>query len=232
MTAEHVSQPELGAFVLGGLAAFEHAQVRAHLVSCPSCNQSLAELQAARQLLDNMPPEFFLDGAPEDGDVVAERAIRQIRSEQSIGRNRRRRLIGAAATVGAILLLGVGVLGGRQLTPVTAPTLTVATTAPATRLASGTDPQTGARLTVSVIPAAGWVRIAATVEAMPAGERCRLVVVGADGEREIAGSWLVSARAEPGESSLSGFALVDPADVSEVLIENFAGRQFVAVAIS
>lgn len=103
---------------------------------------------------------------------------------------------------------------------------------PGTRYAQATDPATGARLSVEVTPAAGWVRLSAQVAGIPAGEKCRLVVVGAGGERQTAGSWVVSAKAAQDGSDLDGFALVAPAGVTAVVVENFAGRQFVSAPIT
>ena len=101
-----------------------------------------------------------------------------------------------------------------------------------TRTATATDAATGARVSAQVVPAAGWVRVAATVTGIPAGQRCRLVVVGSAGERQIAGSWLVSARGAAEGTALNGSALVDPAQVSAVLVENFDGRPFVSAPVT
>lgn len=113
----------------------------------------------------------------------------------------------------------------------TAPTTTAPTTVPSTRYATATDAGTGARIAATVVPAAGWVRLSVEVTGVPAGERCRLVVVGAGGERQTAGSWVVSAKAAAEGSNLSGFALVPPDQVSAVVVENFAGRRFVSAPV-
>lgn len=47
-------------------------------------------------------------------------------------------------------------------------------------------------LTRAVVPAVGWVRVNAAVTGIPAGQQCRLIVLGRDGSRQLAGSWLVS----------------------------------------
>jgi RNA polymerase sigma-70 factor (ECF subfamily) len=100
-----------------------------------------------------------------------------------------------------------------------------------TRTVAATDAGTGARVSAQVVPAAGWVRVSATVTGIPAGQECRLVVVGAAGERQIAGSWLVSAKGAQNGTALNGSALVDPAQVSAVLVENFDGHQFVSAPV-
>jgi hypothetical protein len=63
---------------------------------------------------------------------------------------------------------------------------------PDARFASALDPQAGARLTVRVVPAAGWIRVNAAVTGIPDGEPCRLVVVGREGRREVPGGRLVT----------------------------------------
>jgi RNA polymerase sigma-70 factor (ECF subfamily) len=70
------------------------------------------------------------------------------------------------------------------------------------------------------------------VEGVPAGERCRLVVVGAGGQREVAGSWLISPKGAEEGTALDGFALVAPADVTAVVVETVTGRQFVSAPVS
>ncbi|WP_337523391.1 hypothetical protein [Streptomyces sp. SS] len=89
-------------------------------------------------------------------------------------------------------------------------------------------------MTVRVTPAAGWVRVRAAVTGLPEGERCTLVVVGRDGSRTTAGSWVVGAGAREGEgkgAALDGSAAVAPADVAAVVVENESGKRFVSVPV-
>ena len=65
------------------------------------------------------------------------------------------------------------------------------------------DPQTGAQAEVSFMPTAGYVRLSASVNDIPPGERCRMVVVAKDGTREVAFSW-VTGEALPGGAPLTG----------------------------
>ena len=84
---------------------------------------------------------------------------------------------------------------------------------------------------VAVTPAAGWVRVSATVGGIPAGEKCVIEVVGRDGSTAVAGSWLVSPAGEAGGTTLNGSALIDPEQVEAVRVVNTAGRQFVTVPV-
>lgn len=137
-------------------------------------------------------------------------------------------------------MLVAGALGGalavrdqepRQVTFSPPGTGTTAAPLPeGTRIGSFTDPETRAAMTVRVIPAAGWVRVDAAVSGVPEGEECRLWVVAADGTRQLAGSWLVSAQGAAEGTSLDGSALVPPNEVSAVEVENVDGDHFVSVS--
>jgi hypothetical protein len=131
-----------------------------------------------------------------------------------------------------VALVGAGAVAGRQSAPAPVASGPTSTPVAGTRTATATDAGTGARVSAQVVPAAGWVRVSATVTGIPAGQRCRLVVVGAAGDRQIAGSWVVSAKGAQDGTTLNGSALVDPAQVSAVLVENFDGRQFVSAAVA
>jgi anti-sigma factor RsiW len=214
---------ELGAHVLGLLDGDDARAVDAHLAVCGQCRQEWEELRAMAELLDEVPPEALLEGPP-DGDLVLRRTLRQIRAEARAGR-RRRLVVGAAvAAVALAVVLGGGVVVGRAMAP--DPSVLAQPPAPGTTILTGTGPG-GAELTASVVPAAGWVRLTATVDGVPAGQRCRLVVVARDGSRAVAGSWLVSAAGEHDGTTLHGSAIVAPDQVAAVLVENEAGREFV-----
>lgn len=219
---------ELSAHVLGLLDAAQSRALEEHLAVCPDCRAEWEELHQMVDLLDDVPPEAFLDGPPDGGDLVLQRAIRRVRRE-TVARRRRRilTLVGAAAVALAVVLAG-GVMIGRT----TAPPIIAAAPAlspDAVALSGGGD--RGVAMTASVSPAAGWVRLRATVVGIPAGERCRLVVVAADGRREVAGSWLVSPAGEREGTTLDGSALVAPDEVAAVVVENEAGHEFATAQI-
>ncbi|WP_441247114.1 anti-sigma factor family protein [Kitasatospora sp. McL0602] len=220
----------LGAYALGALEPEEAASVGQHLLDCPACRQEVAEMQELERVLGEVPPELFVDGPPQGGDLLLRRTLRQVRAERGAGRRRRWAVAGVAAAVAAAALLGGGVLLGRGTEP--APQVAaVAPPPPGTRVASVSDPGTGARLTLTVTPAAGWVRVSAAVTGIPAGERCHLVVTGRSGARTDAGSWLVSPAGAKSGTTLDGSALVAPADVASVSVVNEAGRTFVTAPV-
>lgn len=227
----------LGTYVLGGLDEADRRSVEEHLAGCEWCRAERTGLEEMREALGELPPEAFLDGPPDDGDVVLQRTLRRIREESA--RQGRRRGALAAATVAAAVVaaLAAGVVLGRgqdRPSPVPAPTVVLPTASPypaGTRVGSRLDPGTGARLTVRVVPAAGWVRVTAAVMGIPQGQRCRIWVVARDGTRVLAGSWLVSAQGARDGTTLDGSALVAPQDVAAVEVDSVAGRRFVSVPL-
>jgi hypothetical protein len=233
MTTQHDPQL-LGAYVLGALDEQEVHAMDEHLASCPDCTRELDELRAMEAFLGEVPPEAMLDGPPEGGDLLLQRTLRQVRSERGGVARRRQVTLGAAAAVVAALVLGAGVFVGKATSPdggVAQPTQTVAPDPTGTKLATFTDPVTKASMTVKVVPAAGWVRTNMAISGIPEGEKCRIFVVSKDGSRQEAGSWVVSKKGAAEGTNLDGSALVAPADVQSVVVENFAGKKFVEVPV-
>lgn len=226
----------LGAYALGALERGEAAAVEEHTRVCAECRAELAGLMEMKDMLGELPPEAVLDGPPEGGDLMLRRTIRRVREERSSMRFRRGLSVAAAAAVAAVVLVAGGVVAGQALSPdggeVAAPPASSDFDPPeGTVVTTHEDADTGTRATVQVIPAEGWVRVNASVTGIAEGERCRVVVVGADGTREIAGSWLVSSAGEESGTNLDGSALVAPEDVVAVEVENFEGETFVSVPV-
>lgn len=233
MTTQHDPQL-LGAYVLGALDEQEVRALDEHLASCPDCTREVEDLRAMEAFLGEVPPEAMLDGPPEGGDLLLQRTLRQVRSERGGVARRRQFALGAAAAVVAALVLGAGVFVGKVTSPDGGIAQQTQTTAPdpaGTKLATFTDPVTKASMTVKVIPAAGWVRTNVAVAGIPEGEKCRIFVVAKDGSRQEAGSWVVSKKGAAEGANLDGAALVAPADVKSVVVENYAGKKFVEVPV-
>lgn len=173
-------------------------------------------------VLGELPPEAFLDGPP-DGDLVLQRTLRQMREETG-GRRRRRlfsTIVAAAVVVAAVA--GGGVAIGRASVPLVPPPGTAVGGVVLT--GTGAD---GATLRTTLGPTGSWVRLTASVAGIPAGERCRIVVVARNGSQEIAGSWVVSGA--PG-GSIDGSAAVALPDVAAVVVQNEAGHEFVRATV-
>lgn len=221
----------LGAYALGAVDPAEERAIHAHVSTCPSCQRELAEFVDLRQALDQVPPEAFLDGPPDGGELLLQNTLRRVRAEAPAVAPPRRRwspgLVAASVAVLAAVALGGGILIGRE----TAPDAPPAALPAGTVTAEGTDPGTGASMKVSVEPRAGWVWVNAFVEDVPAGEKCELVIVPRNGEPLTAGSWVVSEKGETEGLMLEGTALVEPGQVEEVRIVTTDGRTMVSVPL-
>jgi hypothetical protein len=231
-TGDHA---DIAGYLMDTLTPEQKQQVEEHLADCTECRTEVDSLREWTAALEAVPEAMLLDGPPDDADLLLQRTLREIRAESSGRRHRRTAMLTlVAAAVVAVALVG-GVLTGRSTAPdrpLAQPTAAPQTsTPPGTRLATATDPATGARLSVAVVPAAGWVRVNATVGGIPAGERCRLEVVGRDGTPVLAGSWLVSPAGAAGGTTLNGSALIDPAQVVAVRVVTTAGKQYVSVPV-
>ncbi|MGA6167549.1 anti-sigma factor family protein [Amycolatopsis magusensis] len=218
----------LGAYALGALDEREVRAVEEHVAACTRCADELDELRQLHDALGEVPPEALLDGPPDGGDLLLQRTLRQVRTERGGQERKRRFAVGVAAAVVAAAFLGGGVIVGQQSAP-DAPE--VVALPPGTKTSAGTDPGTGASMTATVKPAAGWVRISTDIKGIPAGQKCRIMVVGKDGTRAEAGSWLVSPAGERDGTKLDGAALVPPDQVAAVEVENFDGKTFVSVPV-
>jgi len=217
---------ELGALTLGLLDPDRARAVEQHLATCPSCRRDLEELTAVTDLLGEVPPEALLEGPP-DSDLVLRRTLRQIRAEAAA--ERRRRLVPrmAAAVAGVAVLLGGGVALGRATSP---DPVVVAAPGPADgAVTMQGDGVPGVSMVAVVTPAAGWVRVSATVKGIPPGERCRVLVLARDGHSEVAAAWLTSPRGETEGTQVDGAAIVAPDQMAGIAVVNEAGREFVAL---
>ena len=155
--------------------------------------------------------------------LVLQRTLGQVRKENGARRRRRRGTLVAAAVVG---LVGVGA-AGVALDGYRRSDDHCRTRSGGARL-TGLNPSTGARLNATLTPEAGWVRVNATGQGLPVGERWMPLVVDRSGNPSVVGSWVVPA---PGEQEEYGFvsgAAVALGDVAAVRMQNFAGRELVS----
>ncbi|HEY0813366.1 MAG TPA: zf-HC2 domain-containing protein [Pseudonocardia sp.] len=214
---------ELGALALGLLSPEQARAVQRHLTGCAMCRREYEELTEMTGMLGELPPEAFLDGPP-DGDLVLQRTLRQIRAETSAQRRRRLLSVVAAAAVVVAAIAGGGVAIGRASVPLVPPP----GSAVGAVMLAGSGPG-GATMRATLGPAASWVRLTASVAGIPAGERCRIMVVARDGSEEVAGSWVVSGA--PAGVTLEGSAAVALSDVAAVSVQNEDGKEFVRAVV-
>lgn len=226
----------LGAYALGVLDAHDAKLVHDHLATCAECRREIADLADLRTMLDDVPPEAFLDGPPDDGELILQRTLRAARAQRPAvtmaqPAPRRWGLVAASVLIIAGAALGGGVLIGRQTAPVDSLGQPPVSEAPNLRRGEATDPRTGARAVVNLAPQAGWVRVNLFATGIPKGERCEIFVVPRTGEPVLVGSWLVSDNGARNGTSLDGAGLIDPTEVVRVDIVNTDGRTFVSVPV-
>ncbi|MGQ0718035.1 MAG: anti-sigma factor family protein [Pseudonocardiales bacterium] len=240
MSAVEHDRESLGAYALGGLAPDEARAVDAHLAECADCRREVAELTELRGMLDSVPQEAFLDGPPDDGELLLQRTLRRVRAEQGERPRRARFPAAAGVVVIALAALGGGVLLGRQTAPggeaqglqsSQSPQSSIVQAPPGTRNGEATNPVSGVSMAVSLTPLTGWVRVHAEVRGVPAGKQCRLLVVSREGKAVLTGSWLASGKDTQEGTSLDGSALVDPKQVSSVDVVTIDGEELVSVSI-
>ncbi|TDV55408.1 anti-sigma factor [Actinophytocola oryzae] len=226
---------QLGAYAIGALDPAEARMVHDHLNGCRECQREVQELMMIRRALDQVPPEAFLDGPPEHGDLLLRRTLRRVATETEAAAPPRRRMTGVyvAAAAAVVVALGGGIVLGRQTAPtdnVAGPTFTVATTPSNARIADATDSETGATMNVALEPKKGWVWVDATATGLPEGKPCALYVISKEGDKVLAGTWQVSAEGAK-RSRLAGMALVSPDDVKAITIETMGANAEEVVSV-
>ncbi|MET8996558.1 zf-HC2 domain-containing protein [Amycolatopsis sp. Hca4] len=236
MNSVDESHTQLGAYALGALDPHEAADFeRRHLQTCAQCRFDLNELVALRDSLDEVPPEAFLDGPPEGGDLLLQKTLRRVRDEEERAAparsGGRRGLALVAAAVLVVAALGGGILVGRQTAPDSGGIAAPASDVPGTKNVEGRDPTTGVQLAAAVAPFQGWVKVDVNVKGVKAGEKCLLQVVTKEGQAVTAGSWQVSEKWENQGFKLDGSALVAPDDVKSVDIVTVDGRKLVSAQV-
>jgi hypothetical protein len=164
-------------------------------------------------------------------DLLLARTLRTVRDERVSARRRSRAALATVAAA-AVLLGGAGAAGLGLVTGQQTPAPPVAQPSPGSGAVElvGTSPS-GASADVTVEPARDWVRLAVRVTGVPAGERCRVVVVTGTGERVVAGSWTVGEPPPPGTARppVLMAAAVPLDDVVSVEVETLAGDPVVSV---
>jgi len=220
-------------YCLGVLDQAEQEAFEAHLADCPACRRSRAATEDLLGLLGAIPPEAFVDGPPEGGDLLLRRVLRTVSAERARQRRNLLRRIGGAAVV--VLMISVGTGTAVHLgQPGGGPAGTFAAVPGAARPAdlhlSAADGRTGARMAVRVTPRAGWVQLAAKVGGVRPGQKCRLVVRAHDGTEEIAMSWTAPRNEPPGGVGLEGAAAVGVSDIASVHVVTPTGQELVGAS--
>jgi putative zinc finger protein len=222
----------LGAYVLGALEPDEVREVDEHLAGCAEAREEVAGFEEMKEFLGEVPPEAFLDGAPDDGDLLLQRTLRQVRAEtepvghhvaeHAAGSARKRGpwLLVAAAVVVVAGALGGGVLIGRQ----SVDTDEAGTTPAGSKQVTVTDAATKVKMATTVEPRAGWSWVNVNLTNLTAGDQCEMLITDKAGKTYVAGSWVVSEKAAKEGSRFGGGVLVPIDQVKSVEIKTVQGE--------
>lgn len=169
---------EIGALVLGDLNGGEAAALRAHASGCEGCRREIEALEPVALLLRRADPQRVGAVAAGPPAGLASRLADRLRAERRGRRRRRTRaaLAGAAAALAAGAAIAVVLRSSGE-----APTSTTV------GFDTG-DPRIG--LTASLSPKPWGTEVTVAVRGIEEGTRCRVWLVGADGHRIAAGSFL------------------------------------------
>jgi len=230
--SEH-DRTQLGAYALGALEPAEVQEVDEHLATCAECRDELAELAQMKDFLGEVPPEAFLEGPPEGGDLLLQRTLREVRelspepasAPAPAKRRSRRWLLVAAAVVVVAGALGGGVVLGRQTAP------QADEPAAGYKEVTATDTTTGTTMAATVEPRVGWSWVRVSIKGLKAGAECEMLVTDSTGKSWVAGSWVVSAKAAREGSAFGGGVLVPLDQVRSVEIKTIQGQHVVTATV-
>ncbi|WP_419995382.1 zf-HC2 domain-containing protein [Streptomyces boninensis] len=195
MTVEPDAEPhaDAGAYALGILDGADAARFEEHLAGCTRCAAALDELLPVAHLLTEAAPP----GGPEaaavaepPGDALLDRLLGDVAAERRRRRGRRRWLVAAAAAV---------LIGGPLATyAVTAEDGGGHVSAAQEMFDDGekhrkVDTSTHVDATVSLLKKAWGTHVALKLAGVQGPEKCDLVAVGKDGERQTVTTWSVPA---------------------------------------
>ncbi|MEU4195933.1 zf-HC2 domain-containing protein [Kribbella sp. NPDC026611] len=230
---EH-DRTQLGAYALGALEPGEVQEVDQHLATCAECRAELADLNEIKDFLGEVPPEAFLEGPPEGGDLLLQRTLREVREltpavEPEVVhapvKKRSRWLLVAAAAVVVAGALGGGVALGRSTAPQADGPVA------GYKEATTTDTVSGASMATTVEPRSGWSWIRVQVKGLKSGDQCEMFVTDKTGKSWAAGSWVVSPKAARDGSTFGGGVLVPLDQVQSVEIRTVQGKHVITAKI-
>jgi anti-sigma factor RsiW len=237
MTTEQDYRVAIGAYVLGGLEPHEAIELEAHLGGCPDCQQELAEFSDTAAQLALVPRDLLaqaLEGhaapapaGPTD-DLLLQRTLRQVRAEQTGSRRRRWLAVAAAvcALVAAPVITAVAVSNGDGgQTIASAPTPSVA----AGRTVQASDAATGVS-GVATLSSAPWgTKLQAKFTGEPHGATCQLLVISKAGERQVAGTWVVTDAAATAGTNIQGSVSIKDTDIARLEVRTTTGQQLLTI---
>ena len=221
MSCEH-AQESFGVLVLGAIDPIERDEVEEHIFGCSTCPAVLAEFSSLPGLLKRLDADRVgPDGPP--GELL-DRILAQVRTEQA-GRSPRRvawvRPVAALVAVAAVALAVLAVVISRPDDPVSVPSPNV--------VSAASDPASGVSASLTMSPAEVGTQLHVSVNGVVPGEHCVIVVVGKDGSREVAASWVAGYVGAAQVTGTTGFAAEE---IARIDITTPDGSRLVTVPVS
>jgi hypothetical protein len=202
----------LGVYVLGAIDPAERSLVDAHLSTCRDCRDELAGLAGLPALLARVDAAEAIALAAADGppgsDEAGQAAEAGRGSQQPPGellatvldltaaRRRRRRWRDGSLAAAAALIIAAGVFGGIRLGGGQGPA-GGALADPHNNVGPASGPWQsiagslhGMTATVAYRPTGWGTQLAVEVNGIPMATACQLWIIGKDGSRTLAGSWV------------------------------------------
>ncbi|MFD4523073.1 zf-HC2 domain-containing protein [Streptomyces sp. NPDC058470] len=241
----------VGAYALGILDDAEATVFEVHLASCEWCAQQLDELAGMEPMLAALADLPASQGSPAIGESLAARpssqlAVRlvdEVSERRALKRRRSFYMVAAAAALiiaGPLTVFAVNGGGDGTTTP------EAAATSPAKEAFDGltdkvtaTDPSTKVTAVVAMESKPYGTYAVLELKNVAGPEKCSLIAVGKNGERETVTSWSVpewgyglpGAKTEQAKSPLyvNGGAAFTPNEIDHFEVMTFDGKQLVEV---
>jgi len=210
----------LGVYVLGAIDPAERSRLEVHLRDCPNCRDELAGMAGLPALLGRVSePQIEL----EDGELLESLLARAAAEPRPVPIRPRRRTIILALSVAAALIIGV-ILGGVFIRE------EQAAERPAAEQIAAVDPITHVAAKLNLIAKHWGTALEVEISGAPTKSVCHMIAVGADGQRDPAGSWkVVSTEAGYGYYGSTG---IDRADLREIKIVTKDGKDLVTIPVT
>lgn len=243
----------VGAYALGILDDAEATAFEMHLAGCEWCAQQLDELAGMEPMLAALA-DLPGTGTPAIGESLsarpsprlAERLVDEVSERRAVKRRRSFFLVAAAAAliIGGPLtvLAATGGDSGTKGTEASAPKSANSartTFAALTDRVSATDPASKVSATVAMGEKAWGTEIGVELKNVAGPEKCSLIAVGKNGERETVSSWSVpewgyglpGAKTEQAKSPLYvvGGAAFKTNEIDHFEVMTFDGKKLVQI---
>lgn len=204
-----VTHEDLGLYLLGKLDPADRLAFDEHLAGCAACRDELAQLSGVRSLLGTVTAQDATSELPPAPPAILPALLSAAATDRARERRRRRLIVsggGALATAGAAAAAVVLLTGGGP----------GASAPPAPQVRVVALHGAGAAGHLELTPNAWGSDLTLTLDGLPHGEHCSLVLVAADGSRQEVSTWTADYE---GTAAIHAHTDLAPAEAKQVRIE-------------